>query len=309
MIFGAAAAITMAFVANDRGYSHQQIYKHEPSRRALNTPALTPLDMTSLLDHDHDPDPDPGANENEDSYPTESVEGLGQSLPIPKRILSALFGPRFGRRGLPVDQKIEGDTCKNKVVPSPLFKFRKGYAQGYEWLEKRGMRPAYMDLRDQAFLFKVENRDGKVLDWEDYLDISTEFGHGSCGSVIDGNALILCADGEGRLEFTVRAAQKIRKGWNIGIYPIRGKMMDLAQRSCGAVPGDIFCYQSTPDGGDVPRGPVPRGPTYWKKKEDAKIRRGSEMCTIIAKEIPPDEWYSQRGLLEYYLGLEWDHGD
>uniref|UniRef100_A0A7S0AMF9 Uncharacterized protein n=1 Tax=Minutocellus polymorphus TaxID=265543 RepID=A0A7S0AMF9_9STRA len=300
MMFGAAAAIIVAFVAHGHEHSYQQIYKHESSRRALNAPALTALDMTSLLDHDHDPD----VIENEGSGP-KSAEGQGQSLAIPKRIILALFGPRFGRRGLPVDQKIEGDTCKSKVVPSPQFKFRRGYSQSYDWLEKRGVLMTDMDLKDQAFLFKVESRDGKVLDWEDYLDISTEFGHGSCGSVIDGNALILCADGEGRLEFTVRAARKIRKGWNIGIYPIRGKMMDLAQRSCGAgVPGDIFGYQSTHDDGDLPH-----GPTYWEKKEDAKIRRGSEMCTIIANEIPPDEWYSERGLLEYYLGLEWDHGD
>ena len=50
-------------------------------------------------------------------------------------------------------------------------------------------------------------------------------------------------------------------------------------------------------------------PSYWEKKEDTKIKRGSEVCTITANELPPDEYYEERGILDYYLSLDWDHDD
>ena len=181
-------------------------------------------------------------------------------------------------------------------MPAPLFKYRQGYGR---------------DLSDQAFLFKVESKEGKILDWRDYLDVSTP-GYGGCGPNIDGGA-VLRTDSEGRLEFTARASRKIGKGLKMGVYPSRGKMLNLAQRSYGAgVPGEIFVYKSTYDDGDDMRNIdldfYPR-PRYWQKKEGKQIMRGSEVCISIAHELRPDEWYSERGLLEYYLVLEWDHGE
>jgi hypothetical protein len=199
--------------------------------------------------------------------PTKSVEGQGQSLSIPKR------------------------------VPAPLFKYRKGC------YGKVG------DPSDQAFLVKLENRNGEIIDnWDDYITISTqEPGRAGIGHILDCGAIVLSPDyKDGRLEFTVTAKQKIRKGWKLGIYPTHGNMSQLGQRRCGAgVPGEICGYETTYDDGnrDDPNWllfnpySIAPSPTYWEKKESEQILRGGELCTIIAHELPPDEWYAERGLL------------
>ena len=104
-------------------------------------------------------------------------------------------------------------------------------------------------------------------------------------------------------------------------------MMSLGQRKCGAgVSGEIYDYKSKNElsfshrhssdytGSDEDfmhsaEWDLSPRPSYWEKKEDMRIKRGSEVCTITANELPPDEYYEERGILDYYLSLDWDHDD
>lgn len=214
----------------------------------------------------------------------------------------------FGKRKL--DQKVE------YVIPSPLFKYgRSGFNK-------------------QVFQIKVVDKKGNTVDWQNYLNLSictdmvdTNMYHGSIGEETEDGEIVLFPSNEGKLKFIVKARKNIAKGWRVGIYPRCGKMMSLGQRKCGAgVPGEIYDYKSKNElsfshrhssdytGSDedfmhsVEWDLSPR-PSYWEKKEDMRIKRGSEVCTITANELPPDEYYEERGILDYYLSLDWDHDD
>ena len=95
-------------------------------------------------------------------------------------------------------------------------------------------------------------------------------------------------------------------------------MSQWGKRRCGTgVPGKNCAYETTYDDGkiDDPKwlllNPYSIAPslTYWETKESKQILRFGELCTIIAHELPPDEWYAERGLLEYHLGIEWDYDE
>ena len=116
-----------------------------------------------------------------------------------------------------------------------------------------------------------------------------------------------------RLEFTVRASKKIKKGWKLMIYPIPaiitdnyntnngygggGNRLYIGQQSSGAsANGDIFALVrravSTAaaavvvdvDVDDDDEEEDIRIGTYWEKRQDIRIRKGHVVCTIIANE-------------------------
>ena len=154
---------------------------------------------------------------------------------------------------------------------------------------------------EQHFIFMLENRRGTCLDPRQYLHIEinrqsyNNFEGGrflydlpSCGNIVKAMSPDPVT---GRLEFTVKAKKKLRRGWKLAIYSVYGRWNNLGQISTRI--GDIFIEDK--DFYKNYDGPVlsyecfvdsSYKSTYWEEAEGEKVKIGTEICTIVAQGLP-----------------------
>ena len=152
---------------------------------------------------------------------------------------------------------------------------------------------------EQHFLFKLENRRGTCLDPRQYLHIepnSESYTNGdrgclfydlpSCGNIVKAMSPDPVS---GKLEFTVKAKKKLRRGWKLAIYSVYGNRNDLRQRSTRI--GNIlledkdfyknydeyWSYECFVDS--------KYKSTYWEEAEGERVKIGTTICTIVAKVL------------------------
>ena len=154
-------------------------------------------------------------------------------------------------------------------------------------LSVKGALKAFNDDNEQQFLFKLEDEKGVQLDPKKYLDVTVMNG-GECRQDMPHHeaetawVTVLCAPdtNDGKLQFKVVAAQKIRRKWKLEILPMHGRQRVLGQASTGASAK-----------GDIKLGPEEYG-HYWKKRAGTKrqggkkIKKGEVACTLIASKLP-----------------------
>ena len=141
---------------------------------------------------------------------------------------------------------------------------------------------------EQHFIFKLEDRCGTCLDPRQYLDVETDDGGyylPSCGNIV----IAMIADPiSHRLEFTVKAAKKLRRGWKLTIHSVYGRRNKLGQRSTriGKIlfededflnNYDVLSYECYVESHYKS--------TYWKETDGEKVKIGTTICTIVANVL------------------------
>jgi len=142
---------------------------------------------------------------------------------------------------------------------------------------------------EQHFIFKLENKRGTCLDPNQYLHIEPDHGNfiydlPSCGNIVKA---MIADHVSHKLEFTVKAKKKLKRGWKLAIYSVYGRRNDLRQRSTiiGRITFEDKVFEKKYFNNFVSYEYYREShykSTYWEEAKGETVKIGTVICTIVA---------------------------